>query len=158
MSRIRIKQTGQQPSKEPDPVWRGVGCVSMIMLTLGSYLVSGPLITFINGLGRLPFQIPNTLVPLINSAFNPPLRKFPFNCDACLPLPEGWVLLSSEALEFSSVRFLFSISPLQVVFAIFVAILGFAVMTMIWGIINPPKLGPQDAPPVRRKIDKSKVR
>lgn len=156
MSRIRIKQAGQQPSKEPDPIWRGVGCVFMFVLTLGSYLLSGPVITFINAQRWFPFQIPNPMVALVDTYFPRPLAKFPFN-DCCIDLPAGWAF-RMDGFEFSQVRFMLGVWPLQVVFAIFVGLLMFAVITMIWGIINPPKLGPQDAPPIHRKIDKSKVR
>ncbi len=156
MSRLRIKQTGQQPSKDPNPIWRGVGCVSMFVLTLGSYILSGPVIAFINTQGWLPFRIPNTMTTLVDNYFPRPLAKFPFN-ECCIDLPAGWAF-RMDGFEFSQVRFMLGVWPLQVVFAIFVGLLLFAIMTMIWGIINPPKLGPQDAPPIHRKIDKSKVR
>jgi hypothetical protein len=134
--------------KEINPIWRGIGCLSFLLLTIGCYFAADWLITAINDANRAsPFLpgglrrgIPRQYVELIN-------YKVPPSTDVGgveLPRPVG------------DVSFGVDITALAV--TLFLSLLLFSVIALVWAALNPPKLGPKDAPPVRRKIDRGKVR
>lgn len=145
---FRIREA-KKPKKGVNPLWRGIGCVTFVLLTLGVYFGVGWAIEAINeanrrepfltgplagGIRTLPIEIytyefPRAVTEFGPLRFDPPLRRIPITFDAL----NGMV-------------------------ALLTAILLYALMTMIWAFVNPPKLGPKDAPPVYRKIDRSKVR
>lgn len=131
-SRVREAQTKK---KGLHPVWRGMGCLIMLVFTLGGYWVSGLLIKAYQA-GRFP-NLPALPLPMDDIRLGP--WTVPISGVVIGPLP-------------------FTFNWTQVLVTVFVAFLVFACVTLVWGALNPRQLGPLDAPPVHRKIDKSKVR
>jgi hypothetical protein len=142
-------QEAKKPKKGINPIWRGIGCVTFLLLTVGVYFGVGWAIDAINeanraepfltgplagGIQTLPvnlftYEFPRAVTEFGPLRFDPPLRRIPINFD----LLNGFV-------------------------ALLVAVLAYAAMVVVWAFFKPPKLGPKDAPPVYRKIDRSKVR
>lgn len=149
MGRMFRIQEAKRSRKGINPIWRGIGCVTFVLLTLGVYFGVGWAIEAINtanraepfltgplagGIRTLPIEIytyefPRAVTEFGTLRFDPPLRRIPITFDV-----------------------------LNGLVALLVAVLMYALMVMIWAFINPPRLGPKDAPPVYRKIDRSKVR
>jgi hypothetical protein len=112
----------QKDKQAVHPVWRGVGCVFLVLLTVGSFVLAGYLFEkgYVAQLLRVNIPLGGYWTPV-----------------GGVHIPRIWIVQAGVALA--------------------VDLLGFSVVTMIWAMLNPPKLGPTDAPPIQRKI-KSKVR
>lgn len=135
MSYTNRVREAQLKKKRINPLWRGVGCFTILAFTLGGYWVSGLLIDAYLA-GRFP-NVPILPLPITDYTFGPwvvPISKMVVG-----PLP-------------------FTLNLAQLLITVFVALLAYACVVLVWGALNPRQLGPLDAPPVRRKIDKSKVR
>jgi hypothetical protein len=107
MSRYRIKESTLK-TKSINPVWRGIGCVFLVLMTLGGYWLAGWVID------ANYFPLPTDMVIHVGKYFDIP----------------GRVLIQLGATLMLDVMF-------------------YGVMVVFWAILNPPKLGPHDAPPVR---------
>jgi len=120
------RQFQQQPMKPKGPnvhpIWRGIGCFMLVIMTVGGYWAGGFLLDLNQRQRFLPFAIP--------SNFNVVIFKF------AVP---GSVLVQLGAM-------------------IVVDIIAYAVMVVIYGLFNPPRLGPTDSPPLKRTGKKSMTR
>jgi hypothetical protein len=115
MSRYRPRESTLK-KEHINPIWRGVGCVILVGMTIGGFWAAGYLIDL-------------NLIPL------------PTNLDI-----EIWEFTIPGRLV------------LQLLATALVDIVVYGLMTMAWAIVNPPKLGPLDAPPVRPKGRRSMER
>jgi CDP-diglyceride synthetase len=111
----RSRPTKKAPSI--NPLWRGVGCLILILLAVGGYWAAGELLKLNQRQPFLPFAIPaNFSIVIIKG----------------LPAIPGSVLVQLGTM-------------------VLVDIFAYAVMVIVYGIINPPRLGPHDAPPPERR-------
>ena len=150
MGRLNMRpREADLPKKGINPIWRGIGCFLFIALTVGCYFAADAVVEGINTRNRTqPFLpgglrsgIPRQFVTLIDYEFPKPVTEVAgFKLDKPL---RTW-------------RVGFDVVTLA--FTLFLAVIGFSVVSLVWAVLNPPKLGPKDAPPVRRKIDRNKVR
>jgi len=118
MSRQFQQSQPLKPKDSLNPIWRGVGCIILIILAVGGYLAAGFLLDLNQRQPFLPFPVPpaNFSVVIIKGL---------------LAIP-GRVLIQLGAM-------------------LLVDIFAYALMVIVYGIINPPRLGPQDAPPPERR-------
>lgn len=124
----------QSKRKAPNPIWRGVGCLLLVVYAVGGYWLTGVLVGAYRD-GAWP-NLPQLPIPMNDIPVGP--FKVPVS-NADIPIE-------------------FTINPAQLLLTVVVIVVGFGLMSLIWGVFNPVKLGPLDAPPIHRKIDKSKVR
>jgi hypothetical protein len=150
MGRLNMRpREADKPKKEINPVWRGLGCLSFIVLTVGCYFAADWTIEAINARNRTQAFLPGGLRSGIP-------RQFVTLIDYEFPKPVTEIVGVKLAQPLRTWRIGFDVVTLA--FTLFLAILGFSIISLVWAILNPPKLGPKDAPPVRRKIDRTKVR
>jgi len=107
MGRDFRRATVQQPRRQIHPIWRGIGCISVVGLIAGGFYFSGWFLAANTANGWI--NIPQT--------FNGP-PQFP------------WFYA-------------------RLAITILVAVMGFAVLTFIYGLVSPVRPGELDAPPVR---------
>lgn len=119
----------QLPRKEPPwkihPIWRGIGCILMLIMPVIAFLSANLLLEWNSeqGLVRVPPELANSFViPQVNFTIS--------NFFATLML--------------TALLLLFGFGLIMVVYSIVFAVLG------------PPKYGPMDAPPIRRKTRPSR--
>ena len=124
----------QSKKKGTSPIWRGVGCLMMVVYMVGGYWLTGILVRAYRD-GAWP-NLPRLSIPMND-----------------IPVGPFTVPVSNAVIPIA-----FTINPTQLMLTVVVVIVGFGLMSLVWGIFNPVKLGPLDAPPIHRKIDKSKVR
>jgi hypothetical protein len=130
----QMREAQSKKRKGPNPVWRGIGCLLMVVFIVGGYWLTGVLVRAYRA-GAWP-NLPRLPIPMNDIPVGPfivPVSK------AVIPIE-------------------FTINPAQLMLTLVVMIVGFGLMALVWGIVNPVKPGPLDAPPIHRKIDKSKVR
>jgi hypothetical protein len=116
--------------KSLNPIWRGIGFVILISFMVGGYYAAGVLLNH----PAWPYKVPANIgmdIPLIQVPFSP---------------------VSFGPYRITGAQFV------QVGAALVIALLVYSMMVAVYGALNPVKPGEHDAPPVRRKIDKSKVR
>ena len=106
------------------PIWRGIGCLMMILIPIMAYAGAVVLVQANLEQGWLP--MPRELIQTV-----------------ALPL-------LGEVKQFYAV----------VIVTALLMIIGFGVVTILYSLIysavGPPRLGPLDAPPVRRSPNKKK--
>jgi hypothetical protein len=124
----------QSKKKGLNPVWRGVGCLIIVAFMIGGYFAAGALLDYY-GAGKIPG------IPVMPSLLRE-IQVGPFTVPG-----------SGAVLPIS-----FSFVPAQIMLTLVVMFIAFGLVSLLWGIVNPVKLGPLDAPPIHPKIDKSKVR
>ncbi len=108
MSRFTFKE----PKKETiDPIWRGIGCLILLGLTVGAFWLTGYLIELQQQTGFLPVGIPTN--------FSVPVGRF-------FTIPGRLIM--------------------QLVVTIFLDIIVYGLMVVGYGVVNPPKKDPTDAP------------
>jgi len=67
--------TFQEPKKETiNPIWRGIGFLILVALTVGGFLVTGYLIDLQQQTGFLPFSIPTNFNVPVGRSFSIPGR------------------------------------------------------------------------------------
>jgi hypothetical protein len=114
-----------QQTKRPwkiHPIWRGIGCIMMILIPVLSYAAASVLLESAPGLG---LNFPRDMYQAMMLG------------DFRLPFTMGEVVLT---LGFMVAFFgLFTI-----------------VFSMVYRVAGPPKYGPTDAPPIKRKVKKSR--
>jgi hypothetical protein len=117
MSRQFQQSQPLKPKQQMNPIWRGIGCIILLVLAIGGYLAAGFLLDLNQRDPFLPFAVPaNFSIVLIKG----------------LPAVPGRVLVQLGAM-------------------VLVDIFAYAFLVIVYGIINPPRLGPQDAPPPERR-------
>ena len=109
-----------------NPIWRGVGFIILVALTIGAFWLAGYLL-------EMHWQQPFPWVP-----FTIP-RDFTVQFHRLLPVMPGKPLV-------------------QIGFALLIDLLGYALMVLVYSIINPIRPGKTDAPPPRRRGRQSMVR
>ena len=108
MASYQKKKSG---AEEPiDPIWRGVGFIVLVVLTVGGFLLAQYLIGLNQQTHFLPFNTPT---------------GFTLDVTKTLKLPGSIVL--------------------PVMFAVLLDIVGYALMVIIYALVNPKKKNPTDA-------------
>jgi uncharacterized membrane protein len=120
----------QSQKKGLNPIWRGIGFILLIVFMVGGYYAAGVLLNH----PAWPYKVPANIGIDISAI------KVPFS-----PVTFGPYRITGQQF-------------VQVGAALVIALLVYSIMVALWGAFNPVKLGPTDSPPIRRKIDKRKVR
>lgn len=124
---------------KPDvnPIWRGIGCIMMVVIPVISYLLS----LFIVNMGvaqnwPMPYQ-------LMGYPVLPPLFS---KSDALLPI----------VLWIQQQQNLYAILLLTIAFIVVIG--GFVIWlyTAIYAQVGPPRYGPLDEPPIRGRVKRYK--
>jgi hypothetical protein len=111
------------------PIWRGVGFAMMVLIPIISYASS--VLLFQENLVKNWFPVPSDLVVKLET----------------LPLQlNRWV-----TDPYILIKIL-----LAVVIAILIYIVFLTVTYVIYGAFGPKRYGPEDAPPIRRKVRRSR--
>ena len=113
------------------PIWRGIGCLWFLISPVLAYAVASMLVQYDmkTGFFPIPFDLTRTVtIPLS--------RYFPINN---LVVPNLYANLMVSAL-----LLLVGFGAVMVIYAI------------IYSMMGPKRLGPMDAPPIRRKTRKSR--
>jgi hypothetical protein len=113
------------------PIWRGIGCIWLLISPVLAYAIASLLVQYDlkTGFFPLPFD-------LTRSVTIPLSRYLPLN-DLGVPQLYGNLLVAALLM-------LVGFGVVMVVYAI------------IYGAMGPSRLGPLDAPPIRRKTRKSR--
>ena len=114
--------------ESPHPIWRGIGCFTIIMIPLISY---GLAMAFVSVGKKAGWPIPYQLLGT---------PQFP---DWVWKVPQ----LTAVARPLSSVRDLYAYLFISVVIAVILGGLSSLVYALVYRFIGPPRYGPQDAPP-----------
>ncbi len=122
-------------NKDVHPVMRGIGCILMVVVPILAYGIS---VLLVNYGGNNGWPIPASM-------FGPP--TIPPALLKIQSLQPVWQFLQTQNNLEANLFFTIVIT----------AVIG-GIMTMIYGYIytlfGPPKYGPQDAPPIKKKIKK----
>jgi len=106
------------------PIWRGIGCLLMILIPIMAYAGA---------------------VVLVQAN-----------------LEQGWLPMPRELIQTVALPFVGEVKQFYavVIMTALLMIIGFGVVTILYSLIysavGPPRLGPLDAPPVRRSPSKKK--
>lgn len=128
------------------PKWRGVGCVLLLVFTVGAYWLGGFLLSLNQKTPFIPVQLP------ANFGFTVGPIEVPVGIAASDPSqpPKGRVVTVGPVdLAVGTVKFF--VSWFQLALTVVVDIVAYVLMFIIYSLANPPRLGPTDAPPVRPK-------
>jgi hypothetical protein len=129
----------QPKRKQLNPVLRGVGCISVLTLTVGVYALCAWFLHENQTKHLLPFQVPDLTTPL-----------------PAIPLPNLAPGDGSTQAP-GKVNFeLGSISWIAVGIAAVLDIIIYGITFVIYSAMNPIKLGPKDAPPLYPRKGRSK--
>lgn len=123
MSRQFQQSQPLKPKDDMNPIWRGVGCIVLVVMALGGYWAAGFLLDLNQQQHFLPFAVPSNF---------------------SIVLFKGVAIPGRVAVQLGAM--------------VLVDIFAYAIMVIIYSILNPPKLGPQDAPPPERRKRKSMSR
>src|SRR5512140_649620 len=137
------------------PKWRGIGCVMILALTVGAYWLGGFLLNLNQKTPFLPVQLP------ANFGFTVGPVEVPVGVAAADPARSGQarvVTLGPVDLTVGTVKFF--VSWFQLAITALVDLVVYMLMVAGYSLLNPRRLGPLDAPPVRAKKgrDKSLIR
>ena len=132
-----------------DPIWRGIGCFMFLILTIGSYFVTDAALNAINDA--------NQADPFLPAPFQRGIPRINYNFFT-YEFPRAVTEIGPIKLDRPLKLVPFRLDFVALAATLLVSILAFSAMVIVWGALNPPRLGPKDAPPVRRKIDPRKVR
>ncbi len=149
---MRSYKVQQPPSTrgQLNPIWRGIGFVLMVVLTLGSYFGVSGAIKAINAANQAkvflpaPFGaqgIPTLNVDLGTYQFPRPVTQWPVPGYGPFTLSEPLRQVGPVSIEITSLAL-----------TVLVSLIAYGTLSLVWGIVaNPTQLGPQDAPPPPRK-------
>ncbi len=129
------KPQAKPRNKDVHPVMRGIGCILMIVVPILAYGVAGLLVNYGGTHGW----------PIPASMYGPPtIPPALWKVQGLQP-----IILWLQTQNNLEANLFFTI--------VITAVIG-GIMTMIYGYIytlfGPPKYGPQDAPPIKKKIKK----
>jgi hypothetical protein len=126
---ITRKPAAYNEKPEIHPIWRGVGFAMIILIPIISYASS--VLLFQENLVKGWFPVPYDLVVNVNT--------LPFQLNRWITDP--YILIKVI---------------LMVVIALLIYIAFLCVTYVIYGAFGPKRYGPQDAPPIRRKVRHSR--
>ena len=139
MSKYKFANSKDTPIKrhEVHPVMRGIGCVMMIIVPILAYIASDLLIG--NGFGRqvIPpawygrMEIPPLLIQLTG--------------------PVGDALRYIASIEHLAANLVLTLVIVVIVGGLMSVVYGY-----IYELAGPPKYGPTDEPPIRKKVKRYK--
>jgi len=115
MSRWSSSPKAMSKKAALDPVWRGVGCVVLVALTLGGFWGAGELIKLNAQKHFLPFSVPFGYTVHVFGPLYVPVQ-----------------------------------TAMQLGFMLVLDIIGYALMTIVYGLLNPIRPGEKDAAPMYR--------
>lgn len=134
--RGQVAMVHKKRQTEIHPVWRGIGCLMMIITPVMSYALASLLVPVVHATGRLPSQLFQHLL-----------------------LPE-WVFRVPVLAAVG--RFLAGIDnflALVILFFLVLIVLSFLVSLMyaaVFQVVGPKRYGPMDAPPSGQKTKQYK--
>ena len=151
MGRLESFQPYKPKTKRIAPVWRGIGCVLLLIFTVGAYWLGGVVLSANQKTPFIPVQlgadIGVTLGPL-----EVPVGIAPAGSAAP---PQGRVVAVGPVnLTVGTLKFY--VSWIQLAITAVVDILIYGLMVILYGLANPYKPGPTDAPPVRPRKGRQK--
>jgi hypothetical protein len=123
--------------------WRGVGCVMIIALTWGAYLLGGVLLNAYQHWPSAPKRVPDSLGFTIGPVDLPVGIAL---ADPAQHSKPGVVTVGPVALTVGTLNVY--ISWLQVAMAVVVDVVIYGLFVIVYSRLKPYKLGPTDAPPV----------
>ena len=126
----QFQESKSMPPKRVHPIWRGIGCVMLLLIPIVSYAAAD---TF--------FDNSSDLTIFGSTVF--PSQGILYHVYFSIPLWGDTVL---------------RISLYHLVFTLFFSVIGFMIFSLIYAIVyrftGPPTYGPTDAPPIRRSSRK----
>jgi hypothetical protein len=134
----QFKDGVHQPRKKTlSAVWRGVGFIVLVLLTVGGIWAAGYLLDLNTANAYLPFRVPSTVtIPVIHW----------LPADQAPPFFE-WVP-----------RTIRSRPVIQVITALVLDVLAFSVMVVVYSMLNPIRKGPLDVDQPRGRGRRSLTR
>ncbi len=151
MGRLDSFQTYKPKAKRLSAAWRGIGCVLLLIFTVGAFWLTGVVLEA----NKTSHFIPLPMAPDIGFTVGPidvPVGIAPANPDQP---PQGRVrTVGPVNLMVGTVKFY--VSGVQLAVTAVADILVYGIVVVIWSITNPRKLGPTDAPPVRPRRGRDK--
>jgi hypothetical protein len=149
VNRSFIRRPQKEAKLRVHPIWRGVGCLMLVVFTFGSYVASSVLISGLNEAHRrqpflpFPFQggIPAMDYTLGTYVFPEPVREWPIPGYGPYKLVEPLRMIGPVKIEVTTWAFTLVLT------------MGlFAFSAVGWGVlVNPTRLAPGEAPPPRRR-------
>lgn len=126
-----------RPVRQQHPIWRGIGCLSMVIVPILSYGLAILTLPLFAGIGWLPYELVSPMqVPPLLWKYLPTLAQF---LQPIIGLPR---LKAYLALTF--------------VYIIFIGGFLAFVYALIYQLFGPSRYGPLDAPPIYKKVKKYK--
>ena len=128
----RFQQRGRKtkPGSTVHPIWRGIGCMMLILIPLISYAAA---------------DVFSEIAPEITIM---DIRVFPYSSEmygTFYPFREIGILPQ---------LWRFGFIPINIVFTIMFTVIGFMIFSLVYAVVfrvsGPPKYGPTDAPPPRK--------
>ncbi len=151
MGRLESFQTYKPKVKRLAAAWRGIGCVLLLIFTIGIYWLAGLVLSANKQKPFIPLPL-GTDIGFTVGPIEVPVGIAPANPDQP---PEGQVrTVGPVNLKVGTLEFY--VSGLQVAVTAVVDVVIYGIMVIIWGIANPRKPGPTDAPPVRPRRGRQK--
>ena len=151
MGRLESLQPYKPKTKRIAPIWRGVGCVLILIFTVGAYWLAGVLLNINKTTPFIPLQLGADLGFKVGP-LDVPVGIGPAGSAAASGARVA--VLGPVALTVGTVEF--KISWMQVAATALVDIAVYGIMVIVYGLANPYKPGPLDAPPVRPKKGRQK--
>jgi hypothetical protein len=137
MGKYRSSVRREEPQAEgPQPIWRGIGCLLIVLVPILSYAAAEVTIPFFQKQGLVPREMLNTL-----------------------KTPDWLWVAPILARAFQSVfgrPGIFAILALTVVYIVIIGGFLSVFYAFIYKLTAPPRYGPMDEPPIRKKIKKYK--
>lgn len=134
MGRTTVYTQETDNRAKQSPIWRGIGCLMIIII---------PVISYIAAVLTMPFLLQRGLVP----------RELLFTPE--LPPWIWYVPVVARALQFLFVRYAIAATLLLTIFFIMIIGTVFSIFyALMYRVAGPPKYGPLDAPPPKKKIKK----
>jgi hypothetical protein len=121
-----FRDTNISKNKRLNPIWRGIGFLILVALTVGAFWLAGILL-------EMHWQQPFPWVPFT--------------------IPQNFVVKLHPALPNLSGKLLIQLGA-----ALFIDLVGYALLVVGYSIVNPIRPGKTDAPQPRRRGRDSMVR
>jgi hypothetical protein len=130
-----VSEKGIQPKQRP-PIWRGIGCLLIILVPVLAYVAAELSLPFFLNLGLVPRELLFT------------------------PRVPDWLWLApvlAQIVQFLIGRYAFlAILILTFIYILFIGTIISILYAFMYRIAAPSRYGPMDAPPPRIKVKKYK--